>query len=254
MDADRITQVITNLLSNAAKFSPSGSVVYLRLKEVGGGIRLSVKDQGSGIPNEFRTRIFQKFAQADSSDTRKKGGTGLGLSICKVIIEKHHGLIDFTSKRGAGSEFYFDLPISPAPLEASPTVREHPRKLPRVLHVEDDQDLARVIAVTLELEFDIVHVATLAEAQKALAQTVYNLILLDLQLPDGDGATLLADVPVLNGATPIVIFSARETTQLNLPNVGAQLVKSRTSNEELQLTMQRLVAPDRVVNLVKESA
>jgi PAS domain S-box-containing protein len=110
-DADRIIQVITNLLSNAAKFSPVGSVVQVQITQLNQStIRLSVADQGSGIPENFRHRIFQKFAQADSSSTRQQGGTGLGLSIAKAIIERHHGQISFVSTIGSGTTFFVDLP------------------------------------------------------------------------------------------------------------------------------------------------
>ena len=112
VDADRIVQVVVNLLSNAAKFSPSGgAVVMVRLAPFDGVIRLSVSDAGPGIPLEFQDRVFQRFAQADSSDRRQKGGTGLGLNICKSIIAAHHGTIEFVSFPGKGSEFYFELPL-----------------------------------------------------------------------------------------------------------------------------------------------
>ena len=112
VDADRIVQVVVNLLSNAAKFSPAGgSVVMVRLDPRDGVIRLSVTDTGSGIPAEFHDRVFQRFAQADSSDRRQKGGTGLGLNICKSIIIAHHGTIEFDSSPGKDTEFYFELPL-----------------------------------------------------------------------------------------------------------------------------------------------
>lgn len=109
IDADRIVQVLINLLSNAAKYSPPGGVVEIRVMQEAGRVRVAVIDHGEGVPEKFHDRIFQKFAQADSSDSRKKGGTGLGLSICKAIIEKHFGYIDFRSTPGAGSEFFFEL-------------------------------------------------------------------------------------------------------------------------------------------------
>lgn len=115
VDADRLAQVIINLLSNAAKFAPQGDVVEVRVKRRDGKARVSVTDHGIGISDEFRDRIFQKFAQADGADNRKKGGTGLGLNISKSIIEKHHGKLDFTSVPGVSTEFYFDLPLASAP-------------------------------------------------------------------------------------------------------------------------------------------
>lgn len=115
VDADRMLQVVINLLSNASKFAPSGDVVEVRLKRRGAYARVSVIDHGMGIAPAFRDRIFQKFAQADGTDSRKKGGTGLGLNISRAIVERHGGSIDFTSIPGIATEFYFDLPLVPAP-------------------------------------------------------------------------------------------------------------------------------------------
>ena len=115
VDADRMLQVMINLLSNASKFAPSGDVVEVRLRRLGAYGRVSVIDHGLGIAPAFRERIFQKFAQADGTDSRKKGGTGLGLNISKAIVERHGGSIDFTSIPGIATEFYFDLPLVNAP-------------------------------------------------------------------------------------------------------------------------------------------
>jgi len=110
-DKDRLMQVLSNLMSNAAKFSPDGSTVELSVHREDNMVRVSVKDQGRGIPEEFRDKIFEKFTQADSSDTRQIGGTGLGLSISRSIIEQHGGKIGFESEVDAGSTFYFTLPV-----------------------------------------------------------------------------------------------------------------------------------------------
>ncbi|MDH5407425.1 MAG: cell wall metabolism sensor histidine kinase WalK [Gammaproteobacteria bacterium] len=109
-DRQRITQVIVNFLSNAAKFSHPGDAVKILVTNQDSNIRVTVADTGMGIPDDFRERVFQKFAQADSSDTRKKGGTGLGLYISMAIVKKHGGHIDYKSKAGKGSQFYFEMP------------------------------------------------------------------------------------------------------------------------------------------------
>ncbi len=109
-DHDRFIQVLTNLISNACKFSPQGERVEITSEYIDGWVRVSVADHGEGIPDEFHERIFQKFAQADSSDTRQKGGTGLGLSITKAIVEKQGGLIGFNTEPGVGTIFYLKLP------------------------------------------------------------------------------------------------------------------------------------------------
>jgi signal transduction histidine kinase len=112
LDADRFLQVMANLLSNAVKFSFLDGVVRVQLALDGQQLRVSVIDQGQGIPEDFRQRIFQKFAQVDSSDTRRRDGTGLGLSITKVIVERMGGKIDYHSVLGKGTTFYFTLPLA----------------------------------------------------------------------------------------------------------------------------------------------
>jgi PAS domain S-box-containing protein len=112
LDADRFLQVMANLLSNAIKFSYLDGMVRVQLALDGQTLRVSVIDEGQGIADDFRQRIFQKFAQADSSDTRRRDGTGLGLSITKVIIERMGGKIDYHSVLGKGATFYFTLPLA----------------------------------------------------------------------------------------------------------------------------------------------
>ncbi|MFC3458726.1 sensor histidine kinase [Massilia haematophila] len=112
IDRDRLVQVLTNLLSNAIKFSPRGGLVTLVLAAHEGCARLSVCDQGPGIPPEFQPRVFQRFAQADGADTRQQGGTGLGLSITKSLVEEHGGRIGFETAEGQGTTFRVDLPLA----------------------------------------------------------------------------------------------------------------------------------------------
>jgi len=109
-DPARLAQVVTNLLSNAAKFSPEGETVEVAVRRDNGVLRVEVADRGPGIPESFRERVFEKFTQADSSDTRSVGGTGLGLSICRAIIDAHGGTIGYESDPGSQTRFHFELP------------------------------------------------------------------------------------------------------------------------------------------------
>ena len=111
-DAGRLTQVVANLLSNAAKFSPDGGNVTISVTRHDDTARVSIVDKGIGIPQDRGDDIFDKFTQVDASNARAKGGTGLGLNISKSIVEEHGGTIGFESEVGAGSTFYFILPIA----------------------------------------------------------------------------------------------------------------------------------------------
>lgn len=110
-DPDRLTQVLTNLLSNAIRYSPPHGIIDVALVKFTDKIRVSVSDHGPGIPLTFQDKIFEKFSQADASDKRTKSGSGLGLSITKMIIERHHGRISFSTVEGIGTTFFFDLPL-----------------------------------------------------------------------------------------------------------------------------------------------
>lgn len=364
-DAERLMQVITNLLSNAAKFSPRGSHVLVSVVCKDAHIRVSVTDQGPGIPDEFRSRIFQKFAQADSSDTRQKGGSGLGLSISKAIIERHGGEIDFEPGPQGGTTFYFDIPewredeITFDSVQRKPRIlicedtpdlatmlslmltysgfdtdiaynttqakqflatnqyaamtldlvmpgqtgielirelraQERTRLLPivvvsalaqqgreemeggvfevadwldkpvnhdqlivsiqraishrgctekpRILHVEDDTDVYQVVSSILQGVAESYLAKSLQEARALLERETFNLIILDLSLPDGSGLDLL---PLLDSSSrqpiPVMIFSAREVGREAAHKVTRALVKSRTSNQELLNAIKLLI-------------
>jgi signal transduction histidine kinase len=111
IDEVRFLQVMANFLSNAAKFSRPDSEVYISLAECHGFARVTVRDTGVGLDEQSQRHIFEKFYQADSSDTRSKGGTGLGLAITKEIVEQMQGRVGFSSVYGQGSSFYAEFPL-----------------------------------------------------------------------------------------------------------------------------------------------
>ena len=111
IDPNRFLQIMANFLSNAAKFSHAGSTVDITVECVNNNIKISVHDYGIGIDEDFYNHIFNKFSQADSSDTRKKGGTGLGLAITQELVKGMNGSVSFQSKKGEGSVFWVELPL-----------------------------------------------------------------------------------------------------------------------------------------------
>lgn len=111
LDEQRFLQVMANLLSNAAKFSPAGEMIKISMEARDNQVRVIVADRGAGIPLEFQPRIFRKFSQADSSDSRKKGGTGLGLAISKELLENMSASISFESIPGVGTSFHIDIKV-----------------------------------------------------------------------------------------------------------------------------------------------
>lgn len=210
VDAQRLMQVLSNFLSNAAKFSPKGDVVEVGVQSRDGRVRVAVTDHGPGIPTEFRARIFQKFSQADASDTRQKGGTGLGLAITKELVEHMGGDVGFDSVEGQGATFYFTLPLAdPAKPDAiSPT----DSAAPRVLVVEDEADAAQLLCLMLQRAGYQVDVAVDGEAAlRRLEQRAYVAMTLDLLLPDVNGLEIIQRVRNRpeTAKLPIIVVSAK---------------------------------------------
>jgi PAS domain S-box-containing protein len=206
-DRDRLIQVVTNLLSNAIKFSAAGGDVRVVVEQRDAMARLSVIDRGPGIPAEFRSRIFSKFAQADSSDTRQKGGTGLGLAISKEIAERHGGSLSFETELGRGTAFHVDLP-SLAPLAA----QDASDQSADVLAIEDDHDTVEVLRQMLARSgFTMASAATARQAEAMTATGGYKVILVDLGLPDRDGIGLIRAIRAraTTRQTPIIVVTAR---------------------------------------------
>jgi PAS domain S-box-containing protein len=220
-DRDKLVQVLTNLVSNAHKYSPAGRPIRIQVTRQDDFARVAVIDQGFGISAEDQAKLFTRFFRVENSLTREIGGTGLGLNIVKSIVELHGGGISVVSRPGEGSTFAFTVPLAkaeesvteepaegppatpepeeavPAPTAATPAIT--PGGVRSVLVVEDDADIARLIERHLESAGYEVDVAASAEQALQILQWITpDLITLDLQLPGMDGfefAARLAENP-----------------------------------------------------------
>ena len=203
-DVHRIRQILVNLLSNAIKFTEKGEVILrVGVREADGdgpgqmiGIVFQVQDTGIGIDAVVAERLFQPFTQGDASTTRKYGGSGLGLSICKRLAELMRGNIEFSSKKGKGSQFFFHVPLQPSSvsqeevrgLEEAKSDGVSFSSKARVLIVEDNKVNQRLFQIILKG----INVATKtaengAVALRLLQEEKYDLILMDCHMPEMDG-------------------------------------------------------------------
>ncbi|HEY9678932.1 MAG TPA: ATP-binding protein [Drouetiella sp.] len=225
-DKDRCTQVIVNLVSNAIKFSPPGSRISISAQlSSANRVRFAISDNGPGIPEEQMHKLFDKFQQLDSSDTRAKGGTGLGLAITKAIVEEHGGEIGVESVMGSGTTFWIELPTSQS-FEPEKDSHDSP-PMPdvvmssdsescTVLIVEDDDQLSQVLSVHVGAEgFSVVKARTLRDARKYMAASRPDVIILDLKLPDGDGLSLIEEMRDNPNTSniPVVVITGKETAE-----------------------------------------
>lgn len=201
-DPARLKQIIINLVGNALKFTPKGEIrVEVKksdMKVPGGAgqvpLLFFVRDTGIGIPLDKQKAIFESFSQADSSTTRKYGGTGLGLAICKQLVELMGGTIRMRSKEGKGSVFYFTAVFRPGDPRAAAVYQEKedltkPQVKPlKILLVEDNPMNAKLALIFLKRQqHHVVHVVNGKEALEQLKKESFDLILMDLEMPEMDG-------------------------------------------------------------------
>jgi PAS domain S-box-containing protein len=262
-DPDRLMQVVANLLSNAAKFSPPGAEVVIRVRSAPATMRIEVQDSGAGIPEEFKAHIFEKFAQADASATRRFEGTGLGLSIARKLVEAMGGSIGFTSEVDHGTIFYVELPridTAPTTLRAAQLSETAAHKVlfalansaemgasvtvPKLLYVEDDDDLISVIRAALAGRVQIVPARTLQDAELLLREQEFGLVILDQSLPDGNGIALVDMIARHAGhLVPIIVLSAVDAPHDVYRKVAAVLIKSQVSAAQVATTILSYLAP-----------
>lgn len=208
-DADRVIQIVTNLVSNAHKYTPAAGRITVRLRSEPGAVRIEIQDDGIGLAPEEQAQLFTKFFRANNRTTQEVGGTGLGLTITRSLVEMHGGEISVTSAPGEGSTFAFTLPTTtgarpPAPVE--PEVGDSPGG-GCVLVVDDEPDIANLIRRYLtRAGYRVLVSHTAVDAFQVAREQHPDAITLDVMLPDVDGLTLLEwlkqdsstrDIPVL---------------------------------------------------------
>ncbi|CAN5437210.1 hypothetical protein BH09ACT12_BH09ACT12_02710 [soil metagenome] len=246
-DPVRFGQVITNLASNAVKFTAKGEVV-IRAEHVAEGVRVSVRDTGVGIAPEVQQSLFEAFTQADSSTTREYGGTGLGLAISKRIVTAMHGEIGVQSTVGLGSTFWFTAPFATA-------LAQHPSQRDSLLHsavaglrvlVVDDNATNRFILIE-QLSGWAIEVIAVASAYEALVEldvaarigTPYEIMLLDYMMPGADGEQL---------ARIVRAESRHDATRLVLLSSSTQPTDSWLADAGLDDYLAKPVLPSRLLD------
>jgi PAS domain S-box-containing protein len=216
-DADRLRQIVGNLISNAVKFTPQGSVTASFEMSAAGGLKVIVRDTGVGIAPEKLPSLFEKFTQADNSATRRFGGTGLGLAICRELTQMMGGSINVESCEGQGSTFTVELPLKrgrPSSVPVSETAAAADDGDLRLLAAEDNPTNQQVLAAVLgSLGIEVHIVPDGKEAVEAWRTGVYDLILMDIQMPVMDGITAAmkiraAEQETGRRRTPIVALTA----------------------------------------------
>lgn len=220
-DPDRIVQVLTNLISNAIKFSEKGKEVKIRVTETASGrARFAIVDQGPGIRDDQMNKLFAKFQQLDSSDTRKKGGTGLGLAISKAIVQQHGGEIGVETVAGKGSTFWFELSSGEKMNSAADETLTLHRL--RVMLVADDEKVSEPLKELLQKSgFDLLRAATLAQAERIIDKTFPDIVLVDVELADGSGLEIIkhAGGALVTSEVPIIVLGSwdEETGRIASP-------------------------------------
>jgi len=247
-DPDRIIQTLTNLLGNAIKFSPPHTTVTLSAVARDTDFAFCVADQGRGIPDDKLDTIFERFSQVDASDSRDRGGSGLGLAISRSIVHGHGGRIWVEKNEPAGSRFLFTIPLAPRAIEADDSPESEARLASRVLVVEDDLDLARVMTTVLQRNgIRTLHAASGIDALQVCRQHDLSLIVLEVGLPDMDGFALVSRLREHETlvSTPLLVYSARDvgSTDQSRLRLGPTefLTKSRCSLAEFEAHVVRLL-------------
>lgn len=213
-DFNKLMQVMANLLSNAVKFSPHNSKVFIKADFSPSGVKIFVRDQGPGISEDLLPHIFEKFARGEVQSSSGIPGTGLGLSICKNIIEHLGGTIDFITKKGAGTTFYFYLPRW---YESMPLIRPRPYKellLPVLIYCEEQATIDELGAVLKKYSFDATTIFDKSSFLSKLRGSSFSAAIIDLDKITIDDVNTLRELHFSRpDAPPVILMSGENTAQ-----------------------------------------
>jgi len=225
-DADRLQQIVRNLLANGIKFTPNGGDIQVRLERNDSHIAITVNDNGQGIAPELLPHVFERFRQADSSNTRSNGGLGLGLAIVRQLVELHRGTVTAESSGdNAGTTFRVMLPLpsfyevpnaektGPESGRNSPTTGPHSLSGLRVLVVDDELDTRELVAAVLTTcGAEVVSLGSATEALDQMERQRFDLLISDIGMPEMNGYDLIGRIRQLaeedGGRTPAIALTA----------------------------------------------
>jgi two-component system KDP operon response regulator KdpE len=207
-DAVRVQQIVTNLLSNALKFTPRGGKITLRARESSGSVTVEVQDTGRGISKEEREKLFEPYQRLEG-DRDSLGGLGLGLYLSKTLVELHGGQIWIKSRIGGGSTFGFTLPVKTK--GRRPVEQEQVKKLWKVLIIEDDREIVDSVSLTFRLrwpEAELISAGLGEEGVEMVENEAPDIVILDLGLPDMSGFDVLRQIRLFS-SVPVVILTVK---------------------------------------------
>jgi signal transduction histidine kinase/NO-binding membrane sensor protein with MHYT domain/CheY-like chemotaxis protein len=259
-DSARLRQVLTNLISNALKFTSAGRI-EVTVQRTQAGVSFAVADTGIGIPRDKLDAIFEKFTQADASTTRRYGGTGLGLAISHELVRLLGGELTVASTEGEGSRFAFSLPLrltDEAPPDAQPAAAPGPDRPIRILAAEDNPTNQLVLAALLEpVGVALMTVGDGRQAIEAFIGGDFDLVLMDVQMPVMNGVEAAAEIrswEALRGLarTPILALTANvmrhqieEYLQAGMDGFVAKPIEAAKLFEAIQAALAAAEPPAR---------
>jgi CheY-like chemotaxis protein len=254
VDPDRVIQVLTNLVGNACRYTPSGGEIVVLARVKDDEVHVSVRDTGIGISEDDQHRLFSRFFRSDDPMVQDAPGTGLGLSITKSLVEMHGGRIWVDSVLGEGSTFTFTLPTAQA-WESSRIGDESERTSRKVLVVEDDTDIADLISLHLSGDGREVMIARRGDEALEIAQRECpDLITLDVLLPDADGFGVLEQLksnPVTRGI-PVIVVSILQDRDDGLRLGAVDYITKPIDKEQLVRAVRRVLVRGGTVLVVDD--